>query len=216
MLENLKKLNPEIKFYHVDDKEFASFGRIIKNIDTKEIIETAEKIEKPKNGSLYLPSCDDFEVLPIASEIENLCFGTLPAQIGYCWGHSNFLDATEWHSSNEINIAITDLVLILGHVWDIENNKIDSSKFKAFYLPKGTMVEVYSTTLHFCPCEVSKEGFGCVVALPVGTNTPLTTAVNDPIIFKKNKFLLSHVDNNALVSKGVVAAITGTNFEIKY
>ena len=216
MLEKLKKLNPEIEFYDVSDKEFASFGKIIKNIDTDEIIAAAEKIEKPEMGSKYIPSCEDFEVLSIANEIENLCYGTLPAQIGYCWGHSNFLDATEWHSSNEINVAITDLVLILGHIWDIENGKIDSSKFKAFYLPKGTMVEVYSTTLHFCPCEVSKEGFGCVVALPIGTNVPHTTAVSDPVIFKKNKYLIAHADNEALTSKGVVPGITGTNFEIKY
>ena len=33
MLEKLKTLNPEIEFYDVSDKEFASFGRIIKNLD---------------------------------------------------------------------------------------------------------------------------------------------------------------------------------------
>ena len=216
MLENLKKLNPEVELYDVSDKEFASFGRIIKSLDATEIIETAKKIENPENGSSYLPSVEDFEKLDIAETIKNEYYGSLPTQIGYCWGHNTMMNATEWHTSSEINIAITPLVLILGHIWDIEDGKIDSSKFKAFYLPAGTVVEVYATSLHFCPCEVSKDGFGCVVGLPTGTNTDLTVKKNDPMLFRKNKWIIAHVDNEALKNKGVVAGITGTNYEIKY
>ena len=216
MLEKLKKLNPEIELYDVSDKEFATFGRIIKSLDVTEIIETAQKIANPDNGSSYLPSCEDFEFLDIANKIENEFFGTLPTQIGYCWGHNNFLNATEWHTSSEINIAVTPLVLILGHIWDIKDGKIDSSKFKAFFLPAGTAVEVYATSLHFCPCEVSKEGFGCVVGLPQDTNTDLTIKEIDPLLFRKNKWIICHKDNDALIKKGVVAGITGTNYEIKY
>lgn len=136
MFEKLKKLNPTVDFYNVTDKEFASFGRVI-DIDTAEIIETAKKIQNPESGSSYLPSVEDFENLSVATEIENEFFGSMLTQVGYCWGHSNFLNATEWHTSSEINIAVTPLVLILGHIWDIENGKIDSSSFKAFYLPAG-------------------------------------------------------------------------------
>lgn len=217
MLEKLKKLNSDIAFFDVGDDEFAPFGRILKNMDAGEIIEAAKKIPNPEgNGSMYKPSLEDFEFLDIASKIENECFGTLPTQVGYCWGHSNFLNATEWHTSSEINIAVTPLVLILGHIWDIKDGKIDSSKFKAFYLPAGTVVEVYSTSLHFCPCEVNENGFGCVVALPTGTNTDLTVKTEDPMLFRKNKWIISHVENEALKNKGVVAGITGTNYEIKY
>ena len=217
MLEKLKKLNSDIAFFDVSDDEFAPFGRILKNMDAGEIIEAAKKIPNPEgNGSMYKPSLEDFEFLDIASKIENECFGTLPTQVGYCWGHSNFLNATEWHTSSEINIAVTPLVLILGHIWDIKDGKIDSSKFKAFYLPAGTVVEVYSTSLHFCPCEVNENGFGCVVALPTGTNTDLTVKTEDPMLFRKNKGIIAHVENEALKNKGVVAGITGTNYEIKY
>lgn len=216
MLENLKKLNPNIEFYDVNDKEFAPFGRIIKSLDTTEIIEAAKKIQNPESGSSYLPSLADFEFLKIATEIENNYFGTLPTQIGYCWGHNNMLNGTEWHTSSEINVAVTPLVLILGHIWDIEDGKIDSSKFKAFYLPAGTVVEVYSTSLHFCPCEVSKDGFGCVVGLPKDTNTDLTDSNHNPLLFRKNKWIICHVDNETLKNRGVVAGITGENFQIKY
>lgn len=126
------------------------------------------------------------------------------------------MNATEWHTSSEINIAVTPLVLILGHIWDIGDGKIDSSKFKAFYLPKGTVVEVYATSLHFCPCEVSKKGFGCVVALPKDTNTNLEVEPQDKLLFRKNKWIIAHCENEALINRGVVAGITGTNYEIKY
>ncbi|MBE6750825.1 MAG: DUF4867 family protein [Ruminococcaceae bacterium] len=216
MLEKLKQLNPEIEFYDVNDAEFATFGKVIKNLDAAEIIETAKKIPNPESGSSYLPSVEDFEFLKITSGIENEFFGSLVTQIGYCWGHNNFLNATEWHTSSEINIAVTPLVLILGHIWDIRDGKIDSSKFKAFYLPAGTVVEVYSTSLHFCPCEVSENGFGCVVGLPLGTNTDLTVKKNDPMLFRKNKWIMAHCENEALINKGVVPGITGLNYEIKY
>lgn len=216
MLENLKKLNPDVAFYDVSDKEFASFGRIIKSLDATEIIETAKKIPNTESGSSYLPSVDDFEKLDIAETIKNEHYGSLPTQIGYCWGHNTIMNATEWHTSSEINIAITPLVLILGHVWDIEDGKIDSSKFKAFYLPAGTVVEVYATSLHFCPCEVSKDGFGCVVGLPAGTNTDLEIEPKNIMLFRKNKWIIAHVENETLINRGVVAGITGTNYEIKY
>lgn len=216
MLDILKVKNPQIKFYSVEDKEFSAFGRIIKNIDVTEITKVSEKFDKNIDGSSYLPSVKEFEALEIADKIKNECFGTLPTQIGYCWGKNSMLNATEWHTSSEINIAITPLVLILGHIWDIKNGKIDSSDFKAFYLPAGTVVEVYATSLHYCPCQVSDSGFGSVVGLPLDTNTNLEIKPENPLIFRKNKWIICHVENKDLIDVGVVAGITGTNFEIKY
>ena len=216
MFKNLKELNTNIKLYEVTDPEFAPYGKVIPGLDVSGITEAAKKIPCPASGSAYSPSVAAFENLPIASKIQNEFFGTLPAQIGYCYGHNNLLNATEWHFSSEINIAVTPVVLILGHVWEVENNTIDSSRFKAFYLPAGTAVEVYATSLHYTPCEAQKEGFGCVVGLPRDTNTNLTETVKNPLIYQKNKWLISHPDNKELLKKGVPAGITGKNIEIKY
>lgn len=216
MLNILKEKNPDIKLYSVNDGEFKTFGRVINDLDTSEIISAAEKIQRPETGSVYLPSEESFEKLQIAAQIKKEFFGTLPTQIGYCHGHNSFLNAAEWHFSSEINIAVTPLVLILGHVWDIEKGKIDSSSFKAFYLPQGTAVEVYATTLHFCPCEIEKSGFGCVVGLPLDTNTPLDENAENPLLFRKNKWLIAHEENASLINRGVISGITGINFEIKY
>lgn len=214
MLEKLKKLNPEFSVYSVYDKEFKIFGRIL-DLDAEEIISVGEKFDMPE-GVIYTPSLEEFENLSIAKKIKNEVYGTLPTQIGYCYGHNRMLNATEWHTSSEINIAVTDFVLLLGNIWDIEGEKIDSSKFKAFYVPKGTVVEVYATSLHYCPCQVSDSGFRCVVGLPTDTNTALETQCEDKKITAKNKWLIAHVNNEAKIKQGAVAGITGTNFEVKY
>lgn len=216
MLELLKQKNPQLALHHVESAAFETYGRVIKSLDTDAVLAAAERIENPPSGSAYVASQPEFEALAMKEEIQNEFFGTLSAQIGYCWGHNNFMNATEWHTCSEINIAVTPLVLILGHVWDIQDGTIDSSKFQAFYLPRGTAVEVYATTLHFCPCEVSEDGFGCVVALSQGTNTDLQIQPKDKKLFRKNKWIICHESNDALLARGVVPGITGINYKVEY
>ena len=216
MLDRIKEKNPGIKMYSVLDKEFCSFGRVIPNMNTDEIVRAAKGIENPETGVRYVPSEKRFEELAIAEQIQNKLFGTLPTEIGYCWGYSHFLNATEWHTSSEINIAVTPIVLLLGHLWEIEDNKTDSCKFTAFYVPEGVIIEVYATTTHYCPCQVQDGGFGCVVALPKGTNTQLEVKTEDKLMTAKNKWVIAHNDNQAMIARGVIPGISGKNFEIHY
>lgn len=215
MLKALQEKNPDLKIHSVFDAAFRPFGRVL-NMQTDEIIAAANTIENPTEGSAYVPTEPKFETLAVAKEIKDNCFGQMPTQIGYCWGHSSFLNAVEWHTSSEINVAVTPLVLFLGRVQDIENRTLSSDKLTAFYVPAGTALEVYATTLHFCPCEVQEQGFGCVVALPTGTNTDLREKSGDPLLFRTNKWLLTHVENEVHIAKGVVPGVTGVNYEIKY
>ena len=216
MIEKLKKLNPTVAFYDVRDAEFAKYGRIIDGLDVSELICKANEIALPSEGSAYVPSIEAFESLEVSKSIGDVFFGTLPCQIGYCYGHNNLLGATEWHNCSELNVAVTPLVLILGTRDDIKDGRINSADMKAFFVPQGTVIEVYSTTLHFCPCEVQKEGFGCIVGLARGTNTPLDHEVADKVIFRKNKWLLCHEQNTALIEKGVASGIYGENYRINY
>ncbi len=215
MLEKLKKLNPEIEFYSVSSPEFSDYGRVVE-LDVDEIVTVGNKAEMPESGAKYDASFEAFEKLEVAKVIQNKFFGQLDTQVGFCRGHANFMNAWEWHTSSEINIAVTDMVLILGKITDVVNGTVDSKTAKAFLLKKGESVEVYATTLHFCPCEVSKNGFGCVVALPKGTNTPLEFESDDKRLTHKNKWLIAHFDNKTMIENGRVPGITGRNFEIKY
>lgn len=202
-----------MKFYSVTDPQFKPFGRVL-DIDVSELIATAEKIEMPESGSIYNASREEFEALPIMDTITRAIFGELPTQLGYCYGHNDTLGALEWHTCSEVNVAVTDMILLLGDVRDVENGRYDSAKVKAFKVKKGEAIEVYATTLHFCPIEAAKSGFGSVVGLLKGTNIPLEEPTLDNLLFRKNKFLIAHEDNKALIERGVHPGIYGENYKI--
>lgn len=198
-IERIRELNTNLRIYSVSDAEFSVYGRLVGNMDISDIEKAAEKIPMPEAGSVYHASEESFECLPIAKQIQDEIFGTLPSQLGFCYGYNNMLNATEWHSCSELNIALTPLVLILGTMTDINAGKLNSADMEVFYLPAGTVVEIYATTLHFCPCQVQDDGFACVVGLASGTNTDLEYAVDDALLFRKNKWIIAHEDNVSLI-----------------
>lgn len=213
-LKNNLNGETDMKYYTTSDKEFAEYGRVI-DIDASEIIKAAKTIEMPSEGSCYEVATAKFENLDICEYFKSEIFGELPIQVGYCWGHSTKLNALEWHKNSEINVAVTDLVLFLGRLPEMEeDNRYNSENIKAFYIKAGEVIEVYATTLHFCPCEVSEEGFGCVVVLPEGTNVPLDGEPEDKLLFRKNKWLIAHEDNEALKARGAAAGIYGENLDV--
>lgn len=222
LLDALKAKNPELEWHSVRDDEFRRYGCQLNDggaVDrfAAELIATAGKIDLPESGSLYEPSTAAFEALPGRGKVCDELYGELPAQVGYCYGHNNRLNALEWHKSSEVNVAVTPLVLLLAKLDDVgTDGRLDSAKVKAFLLERGDAVEVYADTLHFCPCEVAGSGFGCVVVLPEGTNKPLERAHDDRLLYRKNKWIFCCEDNAALIIKGVVPAIYGENREISY
>ena len=213
-LTALQKANPQITIYSVHDDAFKVYGRVIEE-DTKAFCAAAEvAVDFPAEGSKYQASVPELEEVPEAAALKEEYCGQLDEQIGLCWGHSNQLNALEWHTCNEFNIAVRELVLLLAKRSDMdENNRLDANKIKAFYLAQGEMVEVYSDTLHFCPCEVTKDGFSCIVGLQRGTNLPLEDR-KQGILWAKNKWLLAHEDNTSLVARGGFPGIYGENWII--
>lgn len=199
----------------VTDKRFKKYGKVIKNIDFTTLVEAMKKTEIPE-GVVYEPSVESLESLEVAKEIKNKFFGELPIQIGYCNGHNKKLNAVEYHRNSEINVAVTDLVLLIGHQQDIEpDHTYDTSKIEAFLVPAGTGIEVYATTLHYAPCHVNDGGFQCVVVLPKGTNTELTfpteKAGEDSLMTAKNKWLIAHEDAKI---EGAFNGLKGENVQI--
>ena len=215
-LKELQEKNIQIDLFGIDEDVFTEYGRRLYGMDVTDIIKAGKAKAFPEEGSVYEASTSEFEKLQIAEQICKECFGELPIQVGYCYGHNSFLNGWEWHTCSEINIAVTDLVLILGKRSDYRDGKIDAATAKAFLLKEGDVVEVYATTMHFCPCQVADSGFGCVVALPTGTNTPLDEKAKDNLLFRKNKWIVAHVENDGLIARGVVPGIVGPNFEIRY
>ena len=203
-----------MKIYSVNDEEFKQFGRVL-DIDATEIIEVARTIEMPESGTKYLPSVEAFEKLAIKDYLQEEIFGQLPMQLGYCWGWNNTMNALEWHTSSEINIATEDLVLILGDIRMIEEDgRFNSANVMMFEMKRGQVVEMYATTLHYCPINRCEQGFGSIVGLPKGTNTPLDKKAQDKLLFSKNKWLIAHEGNEALKARGVCPYIYGENYKL--
>ncbi|QTL99762.1 DUF4867 family protein [Iocasia frigidifontis] len=220
MINKIRKLNPKLVIKNIEDDSFKKYGKIIKNYDFKNIIDYVEKkTEIPRQGNKYEAKILELDKLAIKKRIEEDFYGEMLIEIGYCNGKNSSLNGLEYHKGAEINIAITNLILLLGQVQDIQEGTYDAKQVEAFYLPKGTAIEIYSTTLHYAPCKVEKRGFKSVVILPAGTNLPLNKQDkkkdNQDLLFAKNKWLLVHPSRNNLVEQGAKAGILGENIRIK-
>ena len=215
-LEALRSVNHQIHIYSVTDNEFKKYGAVV-DIDAAEMIDMVNKTtEMPEKGSKYVPALESIDTMPKADEFRQILCGQLDEQWGLCWGHNSFMNALEWHTCNEFNIGVTDLVLLLGKRGDMVDGKLDADLVKAFYLPQGVTIEVFSDTLHFAPCEVDDQGFSCVVGLQRGTNTGLDEAMlKDKMVTAKNKWLFCHESMTGMIEHGVQSGIYGVNWEIK-
>ena len=185
-----------MKIQKVTDPAFRKYGQVLEGYDFTGLIKEMKHTPVPEDV-IYVPSVEELEALDIMKDLQNKGYGGLPIQIGYCNGHNKKLNAVEYHRNSEINVAVTDLVLLIGHQQDIEpDHTYDTSKIEAFLVPAGTGIEVYATTLHYAPCHVNEGGFQCVVVLPKGTNTDLTFQTEktgeDSLMTAKNKWLIAH------------------------
>ena len=180
----------------VTDTSFGKYGKVLEGYAIDRILKEMEHTPLSKDV-IYVPSVEELEALPEAEAFRDRGYGGLPIQIGYCNGDNHKLNALEYHRSSEINIAVTDMILLIGAQQDIQPDyTYDTSLVEAFFVPAGTVVEMYATTLHYAPCTAAEGGFRCVVILPAGTNTDLTFPVGsdgeDRLITAKNKWLIAH------------------------
>lgn len=186
-----------MKIQKVTDHSFGVYGKVLAGYDFTELLEVMSHMPCPADDVVYVPGVDELEDLLAAKELRERAYGGLPVEIGYCNGNNKKLNAVEYHRSSEIDIAQTDLILLLGRQQDIEADyTYDTAKIEAFYLPAGMAVELYATTLHYAPCTAKGDGFRCAIVLPAGTNLELdfqpAREGEDRLITAKNKWLIAH------------------------
>ena len=177
--------------YNVNSEEFKKYGRIIASLQLNEIVKEMEHTPCPEDV-VYIPSAPELEQLPIYQELQTMIYG-------------------------EINIAATDLILLLGIQQDITDTfTYNTSNVEAFLLPANTAVEIYATTLHYAPCSVKGNGFRCVVVLPKDTNLPLdkphNNSTEDKLLTAKNKWLIAHKESG--IEGNVHFGLEGENITI--
>ena len=165
-----------------------------------------------------MASQPELEALPIAAQLASNAYGGMPIQLGWCNGHNTKLNCLEYHRDSEINCGTEDFILLVAREDDIVNGVLDTDRVRAFRAPRGVMVEVYATTLHYAPCSAEKgHGFRVLVALPRGTNGPKPeiSPINDEdrLLWACNKWLLAHAES-AEAAQGAVVALKGVNVDI--
>lgn len=221
MLERLNKIN-NIPVLSVNDNSFRKYGRVVEGYDFSDLIEYMDKHTLvPESGNVYYPYIKEMEEMDIFKKVQDGLYGGMEIQIGYCNGKNSTYNGFEYHKGSEINIAVTDFVLVLGHLWDIVGNTYKVEDAKLFFVKKGTAIEMYETTLHLSPCKVFSDGFKDIVILPKGTNTPLESkskSVNeeDKLLLLKNKWVIAHKDREPLIKQGAYPGLIGENKEVFY
>ena len=200
----------------VTDVKFKKYGRVVKDVDFEELIEEMKKTPCPEDV-VYVASVPELEALPVFYELVERTYGEMPVQIGYCNGKNKLLNALEYHRSSEIDVAVSDLVLMLGKRADItEDFQYDSANVEAFLVPAGTAVEVFADTLHYAPCNTEESGFRMVVILPKGTNLDLmkkheNATDEEKLLFGTDKWVIAHPDAKI---EGAFNGIIGENLKL--
>ncbi len=213
-----------MKVKTVFSKSFASYGTVLDGYDVSDLVKALEQNTPcPKDATVYQPSEKTLEALPLMQQLTNNAYGGMNIQIGYCNGFNTKLNCLEYHRGSELNIPATDIILLLAKKSDVKNGMLNTKKVEAFFVPAGTVVQIYETTLHYAPCcafegTKANEGFRVAIVLPRDTNTekPPLTAYNgeDKLLWAKNKWLIAHpVSNEA--KQGAFVGLTGKNIDLQ-
>lgn len=204
--------------YSVNDPAFKPYGKVLAGYETTDLCTAMAAIPLPESGTAYRPSIEILEACAVFTDFRDRAFGGMPIQLGMCWGRNTKLNCLEYHRDSEVNIGTSDFVLLLAKQDEITDGVLDTDKVKAFCVPARVPVEVYATTLHYAPCQVSGEGFRVAVVLPKGTNTekpgfePLSE--EDAWMTARNKWLLAHPDSKE-AKQGAHIGLRGVNIDIK-
>lgn len=208
-----------MKIYSVTDPEFKSYGRVVSGFaDVKtQILQTLALTPLPE-ATEYQAEDPALQELAATGWVSRHLFGGMPVQMGWCNGHNRRLNCLEYHRDSEFNLGTEPFILLLARLDEVENGMLDTALVKAFLVPAGTLVEVYSTTLHYAPCHTDPEkGFRVLVALPRGTNTekPAITphGGDDTYLWACNKWLLAHPESDE-AKAGAKVALTGRNIDL--
>lgn len=138
----------------VTDLRFRPYGQVLEGYDFTGFFQVmGQRTPLPEDGTVYVPSLAELEALPVAGQLRDRGFGGLEVQVGYCNGTNFRLTCLEYHRTSEIDIACDDMVLLLARQPELEEDfTLDTGRVQAFFVPAGTAVELFATTLHYAPC----------------------------------------------------------------
>ena len=127
--------------------EFGTYGRVIDGYDCEELLQKRKEHTPVPEDVVYVPSDAVLEGIEAVKAVEHNLYGQMPIQAGYCNGHNRKLNAVEYHRDSEINVAVSDLILILGRQQEIGTDyTYNTARMEAFLAPAGVLVGISAST----------------------------------------------------------------------
>jgi len=217
IFEEIKKLNSHVEINSIYDDIFKKYGRVLDSRPYEGVCTLLKQNTLITENNVYRafePTIFDERAFMAAKNV----FGGMKIQIGYCNGMNQTLNGMEYHKSPELIVAATDILLFLATPSDLKDfSTMDSSSAEVFFAPEESAFCLNPEILHLSPSCVHKSGFKSIIILPEGTNLDLDESaerdgeMESLILFKKNKWMITHRDREPLVSQGVKIGITGIN-----
>ena len=100
----------------IDDPAFKQYGTLWNEFDLTELEAFCNKnvkIDSEKN--FYVPSNPALEKLTLIQQVSNEVYAGMPLEAGECTGQTRDFTAVEYHQGSEVNVALTDVVMVLAH-----------------------------------------------------------------------------------------------------
>ena len=206
-----------MKIDSVYDAGFRAYGQIHEGFPVEDILRVLSQTPV-SDGVVYTAEDPALQRLSVTSDVSATLYGGMPIQMGWCNGHNTRLNCLEYHRDSEMNLGTEDFILLLAKQDEIVDGKLDTARVRAFRVPRGVLVEVYATSLHYAPCQASGSGFQVLVILPKGTNGAKpdgagTYGGDDRLLWARNKWLLAHPESPEAGS-GAYIGLTGENIDL--
>ncbi len=206
-----------MKLKKVTDKEFARYGRVLSGYDFTDLFASLSRLDIPDAGIVYEASVKALEDQTVFGEMRDRGFGGMPIQVGYVGGNQKILNCLEYHKTSEFNLALDDVVLVLGTEPEIQDGKFDTALCQAFLVPAGCGVELFATTLHYAPMNIRDGGYRVACVLPRGTNYAKPSIQiqtdEDKMCAGSNKWLMAHKDAPE-AAQGSYVGLVGENIRL--
>lgn len=211
-LDVVKKRNPNRCILTVQNKRFEQYGKvlgIVKDTTLQKFEPYCKNLQNKCEYEPNLPICGQF-----LEKIKTSIYGGMNIQCGIVQGMNKQLTGIEYHQGSEVNIALSDCILLLGKKADMKDDSYDTALIETFYLRKNEVIEIYSDTLHYTPIQSDDNGFALAVILLEGTNTCMDVTLPGMLI-KKNKWYITHSSQLHKIEQGCLPNLIGDLIEIK-
>ena len=221
-MRKLNELNPDIDMLFIEDTSFLRYGRVHHDRPVDNLLAALDGgtgsgtgVLRSVNEQLDAPPAE------LASTLREI-FGSTELQVETVRGKNTRLDALEYHKCVEVVVAGTDMVVLMGLVCDIvwPGGTFDVSRTRAFYVPRGTVYEVFPWCLHSTPVHVHEaEGFRCIVIQPKGSHAPIDFTPDQggegKLMQGRNTWLIGYAEEAGLSGASAHRGLKGRAIKLK-